>query len=692
MYLIILFLPIFGSIAGGLLGRKVGTTGAHIITTTSLLISALLCLVLFYEVVLNGYSLTIYLDSWIDSEILDVSWDFLFDSLTVSMLFPVLIVSALVHVFSIEYIGADPHNQRFFSYLSMFTFFMLILVAGNNYLIIFVGWEGIGISSYLLINFWFTRIQANKSAIKALVVNRVGDMFLSVGFFVIFFALGNLDYSTVFTLAPSVNETVVTTIGILLLLAAMGKSAQFGLHVWLPDAMEVSALIHAATLVTAGVYLLMRSSPLIEYGPTALIAITWVGAITAFFAASTGLLQNDLKRVIAYSTCSQMGYLFIACGLSQYNVALFHLVNHAFFKALLFLAAGAVLHATYDQQDQRNLGGLIGFLPFTYVAILIGSLSLIAVPWMTGFYSKDLILEVAYGQYDFTGHLAYWIGSISACLTAFYSLRLISLTFITYPNANKSTYIHTHDAPFVFVMIPLTILSLFAIFFGYVARDVYVGIGSDAFSSSLFTYPTNITLIEAEFGLPHFQPLGFEMGIKMLPAILTFSGAILAIYLYHKQPLFTVELTDNSTLRKVYRFFNGKYYIDVIYNHYFMYGGLRIGYNISKEIDRGAIELIGPKGLSKSLGTGSSLIGQLDTGNLTDYALYIGVGIVTITGIIFSVNVLGIENNTMKIVFILLSVLVIINSTRLRNTSVLIKVIIKQRFPLFDYERKYKKA
>ncbi|KAH0446554.1 hypothetical protein IEQ34_024618 [Dendrobium chrysotoxum] len=293
------------------------------------------------------------------------------------MLFPVLTVSALVHVFSIDYIGADPHNQRFFAYLSMFTFFMLILVTGNNYLIMFV---------------------ANKSAIKALVVNRVGDMFLSIAFFAIFFALGNLDYSTIFSVAPFVNETIVVIIGFLLLFAAIGKSAQLGLHTWLPDAMEgptpVSALIHAATLVTAGVYLLIRSSPLIEY-------------VTAFFAATTGLLQNDLKRVIAYSTCSQMGYLFMACGLSQYNVALFHLVNHAFFKALLFLAAGAVLHATYDQQDQRRLGGIIGFLPFTYTAILVGSLSLIAVPWLTGFYSKDLILEVAYGQYEFSGHIAY---------------------------------------------------------------------------------------------------------------------------------------------------------------------------------------------------------------------------------------------------------------------------------------------
>jgi len=389
MYLSLLLLPMFGSAVAGLLGRKIGVTGAHIITCSCLITSAILAIVAFYEVGLCNSPVSINLISWIDSELMDVSWGFMFDSLTVSMLLPVLVVSSLVHIFSVDYMSADPHNQRFFAYLSMFTFFMLVLVTGDNYLIMFVGWEGIGISSYLLINFWFTRIQANKSAIKALVVNRVGDMFLSIGFFAIFFVFGNLDYSTVFSIAPFINETIITIIGLLLLLAAMGKSAQLGLHTWLPDAMEgptpVSALIHAATLVTAGVYLLLRSSPVIEYGPTTLIVITWVGALTAFFAASTGLLQNDLKRVIAYSTCSQMGYLFMACGLSQYNVALFHLVNHAFFKALLFLAAGAVLHATYDQQDQRRLGGLIGFLPFTYTAILIGSLSLMALPWLTGF-------------------------------------------------------------------------------------------------------------------------------------------------------------------------------------------------------------------------------------------------------------------------------------------------------------------
>ena len=664
MYLTLLLLPIFGSLAAGLLGRKVGVTGAHLITCSCLVASAFLAIVAFYEVGLCGSPVSINLTSWIDSEVIDVSWGFIFDSLTVSMLLPVLVVSALVHIFSVDYMSADPHNQRFFSYLSMFTFFMLVLVTGDNYLIMFVGWEGIGISSYLLINFWFTRIQANKSAIKALVVNRVGDMFLSVAFFAMFFVFGNLDYSTVFSIAPFINENTVTIIGLLLLLAAMGKSAQLGLHTWLPDAMEgptpVSALIHAATLVTAGVYLLLRSSPLIEYGPTTLIVITWVGALTAFFAASTGLLQNDLKRVIAYSTCSQMGYLFIACGLSQYNVALFHLVNHAFFKALLFLAAGAVLHATYDQQDQRRLGGLIGFLPFTYTAILIGSLSLIAVPWLTGFYSKDLILEVAYGQYEFSGHAAYWLGTISACLTAFYSMRLISLTFMTYPNASKSVYLHTHDAP-VIVIIPLTILSLLAIFFGYLAKDLFVGIGSDFLSPSLFIHPSHISLVEAEFSINLFN--------KLLPAILTIAGAISAIYMYHMVPQFLIGLTGSTFGRTLYQFFNGKYFFDVIYNHYIINAGLFLGYTLSKVLDRGAIELIGPHGLSMSLSTGSNDIARLDTGSLTSYALYLMLGLVGLTFILFSPKLLGDTMSDPRLVLVFITSLALLgplNRNKLR--------------------------
>src|SRR6195952_1886555 len=668
MYLSILALPFFGSAVAGLLGRKIGVTGAHIITTGSLMITTVLALVAFYEVGLCGSPVSIELFSWVDSEFLYVSWGFLFDSLTVSMLIPVLVVSSLVHLYSISYMAEDPHNQRFFSFLSMFTFFMLVLVAGDNYLIMFVGWEGIGISSYLLINFWYTRIQANKSGIKALTVNRVGDMFLSVGFFAIFWVFGNVDYATVFSVAPFINETAITIIGLLLLLGAMAKSAQLGLHTWLPDAMEgptpVSALIHAATLVTAGVYLMLRSSPIIEYGPTVLVVITWVGALTAFFAATTGLLQNDLKRVIAYSTCSQMGYLFMAVGLSQYNVALFHLVNHAFFKALLFLAAGAVIHAMADQQDLRRLGGLVTLLPFTYISMTIGSLSLMAFPFLTGFYSKDLILEVALGQYELSGNVAYWLGTISAVFTAFYSLRLFSLTFFTVPNAPKGDYLHTHEAPMI-IVIPLVILSIMSIVFGYVAKDAFVGVGSDFLSTALFQHPDHISLIEAEFGLPLF--------LKLLPAIGSIFGAALALYLYHVVPSFTIGLTDNKLGQSLYTFFNGKWLFDVVYNKYFISGGLKLGHIISKVLDRGIVELVGPYGFSNVLTNAGRTVANYDTGIITSYALYIILGLISFIFLLFAPVLLGgsvdsVLGSDIGLILVYLSALVLLptvkNSTK----------------------------
>lgn len=636
MYLSILALPLFGSAVAGLLGRKIGVTGAHIVTTGALMTSALLALVAFYEVGLCGSPVSIELFSWIDSEFLLVNWGFLFDSLTVSMLLPVLVVSSLVHLYSVSYMAEDPHNQRFFSYLSMFTFFMLVLVAGDNYLILFIGWEGIGVSSYLLINFWYTRIQANKSGIKAMTVNRVGDMFLSIGFFAILWVFGNVDYATVFRIAPYINETAITIIGLLLLVGAMAKSAQFGLHTWLPDRIEgptpVSALIHAATLVTAGVYLMLRSSPIIEYGPTVLVVITWVGALTAFVAATTGLLQNDLKRVIAYSTMSQMGYLFMAVGLSQYNVALFHLVNHAFFKALLFLAAGAVIHGMADQQDLRRLGGLVNFLPFTYTAILIGSLSLMAFPFLTGFYSKDLILEVALGQYEVSGNLAYWLGTISAVFTRFYSFRLISLTFFGTRNAPKGDYLHAHEAPMI-IVIPLVILSILSIAFGYVAKDAFVGVGTDFLSTALFQHPNHISLIEAEFGIP--------LALKLLPAIGSFFGAALAVYLYHVTPLFTINLTNNILGKAIYKFLNGKWLVDNVYNVFIITGGLRLGHTISKVIDRGILELVGPFGLSNVLSNTGRNIASYDTGIITSYALYIILGLITFLFLLFAPILLG---------------------------------------------------
>jgi NADH-ubiquinone oxidoreductase chain 5 len=631
MYLSIIILPLLGSIVSGFLGRKVGVTGSHFITCFTLIITSLLITIAFFEVGISGSPVNINLGTWLDSELLSISWEFYFDQLTVSLGLAVVYCSTLIHIYSIDYLSADPHNQRFFSYLSAFTGGMLILICGGNFFVMFVGWESIGVVSYLLINFYFTRIQANKAAILAFTMNRTGDMLMSIGFFALFSLFGSLNYSQIFSLVPYMNETAITIISLLLLGGALAKSANIPLHSWLPGSMEaptpVSALLHAATLVTAGIYLLLRCSPILEYSPTALLVITLIGSTTAFFAATSGLLQNDLKRIIAFSTISQLGYMMMAIGLSQYNVALMHTVNHAFFKALLFLGAGQVIHSFADQQDVRKMGGLIKFLPFTYSVMLAGSLSLLATPFLTGFYSKDLILELAYGQYSFTGMYAYILGTITAGITAFYSFRLISLVFLTKPNGPKLSYLNAHDANLA-VIIPLIILALFSIFFGFIFSDLFVGMGSDFFANSLFILPNNISIIETEFSLP--------LIIKLLPAICSFSGAALAIYMYHLQPNFLINLTNSSLSKKIYAFLNGKYFFDVIYNHYFISKGLNTAYYISKEIDRGAIEMLGPYGLANNFYNTGKNIAKLDTGIITTYSLYIVIGLLSLLFIIFA--------------------------------------------------------
>jgi len=631
MYLSIIILPLLGSLASGLLGRKVGITGSQIITNSCLILSSILITIAFYEVGICGSPVIIDLISWLDIELLNISWTFYFDQLTVSLGLAVIYCSTLIHIYSVDYLSTDPHNQRFFAYLSAFTAGMLVLICGGNFLVMFVGWESIGVVSYLLINFYFTRIQSNKAAILAFTMNRGGDMLMSIGFFAIFSIFGSLNYSEVFSLTPYINESSITLIALLLLGGALAKSANIPLHSWLPGSMEaptpVSALLHAATLVTAGIYLLIRTSPILEYSSTALLIITIIGSTTAFFAATSGLLANDLKRIIAFSTISQLGYMMMAIGLSQYNVALMHTVNHAFFKALLFLGAGAVIHSFHDQQDVRKMGGLIKFLPFTYSVMLTGSLSLLATPFLTGFYSKDLILELAFGHYSFSGMYAYILGSITAGITAFYSFRLISLVFLTNPNGNKQSYLNSHESTLL-TIIPLFILALFSIFFGYIFSDLFIGIGSDFFQNAIFTHPNNIALVEAEFSL---LPI-----VKLLPFILSVSGAIIAIYLYHLQPLFLINLTNSKFNRNIYAFLNGKYYFDVIYNHFIFNIGLLLGNRISKEIDRGAIELLGPYGLSNYFYKTGNNLAKLDTGVITTYSLYITIALIALLFIVFA--------------------------------------------------------
>jgi NADH-ubiquinone oxidoreductase chain 5 len=631
MYLSIIILPLLGSIVSGFMGRKIGITGAQFITCICLILSSLLMSFAFYEVGICGSPVYINLGSWIDSELMSISWEFYFDQLTVSLGLAVLYCSTLIHIYTIDYLSSDPHIQRFFSYLSAFTAGMLILITGGNLFVMFVGWEAIGVVSYLLINYYFTRIQANKAAILAFTMNRTGDMLMSIGFFAIFAVFGSLNYSSIFSLVPYMNETAISIIALLFLGGALAKSANIPLHSWLPGSMEaptpVSALLHAATLVTAGIYLLLRCSPILEFSSTTLLVITIIGSTTAFFAATCGLLLNDLKRIIAFSTISQLGYMMMAIGLSQYNVALMHTVNHAFFKALLFLGAGAVIHSFADQQDVRRMGGLIKFLPFTYSVMLVGSFSLLATPYLTGFYSKDLILELAYSQYSFTGMYAYILGSITAGITAFYSFRLISLVFLTTANGHKESYLNLHESN-IAVIIPLLILALFSIFFGYIFSDLFVGVGSDFFGNSLFIHPNNISIIEAEFSI---NPI-----IKLLPAIFSFIGALSSIFMFNLAPEFIINLTENNLGRKLYSFLNGKYYFDVIYNHYIVSAGLQLGYLISKQIDRGIIELLGPYGLANIFTNTGINIAKLDTGIITTYSLYFTIGLLSLLFLVFA--------------------------------------------------------
>nr|YP_010194624.1 NADH dehydrogenase subunit 5 [Conidiobolus polyspermus]QZZ81363.1 NADH dehydrogenase subunit 5 [Conidiobolus polyspermus] len=625
MYLSIIILPLLSGILIGSLGRKLGIYGSKILGCTAITISCILSIIAYYEVAISESPVNIWIIEWINSEYLEISWSVNIDTLSVSLYLPVLIVSCCVHFYSTDYMGADPHVPRFYSYLSLFTFFMLVLVSGDNLLLIFIGWEGVGICSYLLVNFWFKRIQANKAAKKALIMNRIGDWGLTLGMIVIIWVFGNLELSTIFSLAPLINVELLTIISILVLIGAMAKSAQLGLHTWLPDAMEgptpVSALIHAATMVTAGVYLLIRVSPLLEYSPTGLLIITWVGGFTALFAASTAIFQNDLKRVIAYSTCSQLGYMVMAVGLSQYTLSVFHLVNHAYFKALLFLSAGAVIHALADEQDMRKYGGLINIIPFTYVSILIGSLSLLAIPYLTGFYSKDLILEVAYGQYKLNGMVAYWLGTITALITSFYSFRLIYLTFISYPNGVKNNYSHAHE-PSLVMTIPLVILGFFSIFHGYIAYDLFIGVGSGIWGNSIYINPDNLTTIEGEFGLPLY--------IKLLPFIGSVSVMIIGYIIYNRDDR---EIADTGIRKTIYRFLNKKYHIDNIYNTYFLTNILNMGYVTGKRLDKGVLELMGVTNVVNKVNSTSNILARFDNGYIPNIAINIIIGLILIMGL-----------------------------------------------------------
>ena len=633
MLLTIIILPLLGFFSGSLFGRFLGK-GTGIITTLTTISSSFLSFILLFNIIYSGDVKTLVIDSWIYSDFLKIDWSFCFDSLTCVMLVIVTFISSLVHLYSTEYMEHDPHFPRFMSYLSLFTFFMLILVTANNFLQMFVGWEGVGVSSYLLINFWFTRIQANKSAIKAMLVNRIGDFFLLLAIFSLFLTFNTLNYDVIFSVAPLFVNYTLTIFGyqiglldiicIFIFLGAMGKSAQLGLHTWLPDAMEgptpVSALIHAATMVTAGVFLVIRCSYLFEYSPLALSVVTVVGSMTAFFAATTGLFQNDMKRVIAYSTCSQLGYMVFACGLSSYEVSLFHLSNHAFFKALLFLGAGAVIHALSDEQDMRKMGGLRNLLPFSYAISVIGSLALVGFPFLAGFYSKDVILEVSASTYTTVGQFAYILGIFAAFCTAFYSTRLLYLVFLSKPNGNKNIILNAHEGS-LRMSLPLFILSIFSIFIGYLTKDMFIGFGTNFWGASIFIKPVNYLMTDIEF---------LNVSLKLLPLVVTLLGIFCAYFLYTFRVHEFFQLKQASDkFYNVFNFLNKKWYFDRIYNQFFVESALHTGYSyFYKTIDRGLIEKLGPVGIYDSIYFLINRIKGYQNGFILDYLAYFVIAMV----------------------------------------------------------------
>ena len=626
MEIAILFLPLLASIISGFFGKIIGDRSSEIITSLFVVISAGLSLFIFYNVIFNLYENNIVLATWINSGTLNVNWSIKIDALSSVMLVVVTLVSALVHIYSIGYMSHDPHKPRFMAYLSLFTFAMLTLVTADNFLQLFFGWEGVGLCSYFLIGFWFKRETANAAAIKAFVVNRVGDFGFALGIFLIFYLFGTVNYSEVFTLIPQIIDKELLFLGIqikaidlicmLLFIGAMGKSAQIFLHTWLPDAMEgptpVSALIHAATMVTAGVFLVVRCSPIFEYSPLTLNVITIVGMTTAFFAATVALVQNDIKKIIAYSTCSQLGYMFFATGVGAYNVAMFHLFTHAFFKALLFLGSGSVIHSFKDEQNINEMGAVYKKLPYTWVLMIIGTPALTGFPFLSGFYSKDAIIEFAYLKGNAAGYYAAGIGILTALFTSIYSWRLIFKTFHGNYNNKKIKIEEMHESSLVMI-IPLIILSVGAIFSGFLFKDLFIGHGDHAYfwgDSIKFLNPLST----------EHPPLWF---ILLTPTLVLISIPV-AYYLFVKNKEIPNQFAQLN--KPLYNFLVNKWYFDELYNILFIQSSKKIGLFFWKIIDVKTIDKFGPDGISSFIKILSVKASKFQSGFIYQYAFMILIG------------------------------------------------------------------
>ena len=621
----ILFLPLIGSIIG-YLGKSLTRYFAEVSTSLFVSISAILSIIVFWNGIQNNIYGNYIIFEWISSGGFTANWSVNIDPLSSVMLVVVTFVSALVHIYSIGYMSHDPHKPRFMSYLSLFTFSMLALVVSDNFLQLFFGWEGVGLCSYLLIGFWYKKETANNAAIKAFIVNRIGDFGLAIAIFFIFFFFGTINFDEVFQATSQFTEkkiaflgfesNLITLICVFLFVGAMGKSAQFLLHTWLPDAMEgptpVSALIHAATMVTAGVFLVVRCSPMFEFSEFALNLVTVVGMITAIFAASVALVQNDIKKIVAYSTCSQLGYMFFAAGVGAYHVAMFHLFTHAFFKALLFLGAGSVIHAFKHEQDIRKMGGIRKKLPYTYAFMLIGTLALTGFPFLSGFYSKDAIIEFAYLKDSSLGNYASTIGILTALLTSIYSWRLFFRTFHGPYNNKKIPINETHESPLVMLM-PLVLLSIGAIFSGYFFKTTFIGHHSDEFWNGSI------------FFLNEIKHEAIPLWFLLITPILVSVSIPISYYLYILKPKILEEF--KNTNRPLYNFLLNKWYIDELYEKVFVRPSKKIGSFFWKKGDIGIIDKFGPDGISKLVKIISNKTGRLQTGFLYDYAFVMLLGL-----------------------------------------------------------------
>ncbi len=626
MAYLIIFSPLLGFLIAGLLGRKIGDIASQVITCFLIFVSTVLSFFYLYLFINGSSVLNFVIFKWIASGDLNLNWSIYIDTLTSVMLVVVTSISFLVHIYSIGYMQHDPDKPRFMGYLSLFTFAMLMLVTSDNFLQLFFGWEGVGLASYLLIGFWFKKPSANAAAIKAFIVNRVGDFGLAIAVFMIFKYTGSLNFSDVFQKMPSLlNEKIyflgnegslITYICVFLFIGAMGKSAQLFLHTWLPDAMEgptpVSALIHAATMVTAGVFLIVRCSPLFEYSEVAKDLIILIGASTAFFAATVGLVQNDIKKIIAYSTCSQLGYMFFAAGVGAYHIAIFHLFTHAFFKALLFLCAGSVIHSLNEEQDITKMGGIYKKIPFTYIFMIIGTLAITGFPLLSGFYSKDAILEAAYFSNSYFGGYATVIGVLTAILTSIYSWRLIYKTFHGNYRGESDKYKNIHESPLV-ILIPLFLLTLGAALSGFVFKDLFIGNDhQDFWRTSIF--------FKDEFILKH-PPLWFLM-ITPIFGLLVIVGAY---FLYIKNENI-LENIKNSNL-PFYNFLLNKWYFDEIYDFIFTRPSKAIGSFFWHKGDIKFIDGYGPNGFAKIIKIISERAVLFQSGYLYHYAFVILIGL-----------------------------------------------------------------